>query len=90
MQPNALGKVFNFVLRQGQDSRPSAPDQESASAHSAAQAECDTPTSAIFEPTTIVLADNAEVAQHQQKRYAALLLGEAIYANSARMHTKCS
>ncbi|CAL8465257.1 g4792 [Coccomyxa elongata] len=65
--PNALGKVFNFVLRQGQDSKPSTSNQESASADSAAQAESDTSSSVQIEPTTIVLADNAEVARHQQR-----------------------
>ncbi|BDA50235.1 probable Ankyrin repeat and IBR domain-containing protein 1 [Coccomyxa sp. Obi] len=66
--PNALGKVFNFVLRQGQDSRPSTEAiRESTSADLAAQADPDTSTSARIEPTTIVLADNAEVARHQQK-----------------------
>ena len=69
MQPNALGKVFNFVLRQGQDSKPSTSNQESASADSAAQAESDTSPSILIEPTTIILADNAEVARHQQRRY---------------------
>jgi hypothetical protein len=76
------GKVFSFVLGQGQqDQRPEAASEHAAEpseADQASSAQEQEATSATFsgaadtipqsQPTVVVLASTAEITRHQQRR----------------------